>query len=163
MEKVYGMSFDAFENQVERLSQSQGVKAHRRHPRAPVESQKRPEAKMKKWSSYARSNRRSRATAPILADQMYAKGRPVAALNEYQRALQASPQSPVILNKLGRVMIEQNRADDAVAAVEKSLGHRSRQRPTPTSSWGAPITRQKISKRRASCSKRRSRSIRIIR
>jgi tetratricopeptide (TPR) repeat protein len=55
-----------------------------------------------------------------LADQMLAKGRPVAALNEYQRALQASPQSPVILNKLGRVLDRANRFDEAVALLKKA-------------------------------------------
>jgi Tfp pilus assembly protein PilF len=57
---------------------------------------------------------------------MLAKGRAVAALNEYQRALQASPQSPVILNKLGRVLIEQNRSDEAITLLKKAR-HRTGQ------------------------------------
>jgi len=56
-----------------------------------------------------------------LGDQLLARGRAVAAANEYQRALQASPQSPIILNKLGRVMIETNRADEALPLFKKSL------------------------------------------
>jgi tetratricopeptide (TPR) repeat protein len=56
-----------------------------------------------------------------LADQLLAKGRAVAALSEYQRALQASPQSPVILSKLGRLMTEQNRPEEALALLKKSL------------------------------------------
>jgi tetratricopeptide (TPR) repeat protein len=56
-----------------------------------------------------------------LADELLAKGRSVAAANEYQRALQASPHSPVILNKLGRVYIQMNRVDDALPLLEKVL------------------------------------------
>ena len=41
--------------------------------------------------------------------------------SEYQRALQVSPHSPVILNKLGRVMIEMNRPDEALGLFKKSL------------------------------------------
>ncbi len=49
-----------------------------------------------------------------LGDQLLAKGSAAAAASEYQRALQASPHSPIILNKLGRVMIEMNRSDEAL-------------------------------------------------
>ena len=76
---------------------------------------------MKKWSSCARFNRPSRATARISPTRCSPRAGPVAALSEYQRALQASPQSPVILNKLGRVMIEQNRAEEALALLKKAL------------------------------------------
>ncbi len=76
---------------------------------------------MKKSSSCARSSPPSRATAPIWPTRCSPRAAPVAALNEYQRALQASPQSPVILNKLGRVMIEQNRPEEALPLLKKAL------------------------------------------
>jgi tetratricopeptide (TPR) repeat protein len=56
-----------------------------------------------------------------LADQLLGKGRTAAASAEYQRALQASPYSPIILNKLGRVMIETNRPAEALPLLQKAL------------------------------------------
>jgi tetratricopeptide (TPR) repeat protein len=56
-----------------------------------------------------------------LADQLLGRGRAAAAANEYQRALQISPHSPVILNKLGRVFIQLNRLDDARESLKKAL------------------------------------------
>jgi superkiller protein 3 len=56
-----------------------------------------------------------------LGDQLLERGRAVAAANEYQRALQASPHSPIILNKLGRVLIQLNRSEEALAALKKAL------------------------------------------
>ncbi|HET7911330.1 MAG TPA: tetratricopeptide repeat protein, partial [Pseudolabrys sp.] len=56
-----------------------------------------------------------------LADQLLGKGRTEAAANEYQRALQASPYSPIILNKLGRIMVETHRPDDALPLFKKAL------------------------------------------
>jgi predicted Zn-dependent protease len=52
---------------------------------------------------------------------MLARGRTAAAANEYQRALQASPNSPVILSKLGRVMIETHRVEEALPLFKKAL------------------------------------------
>ena len=56
-----------------------------------------------------------------LADQLLGRGRAEAAANEYKRALQVSPHSPVILNKLGRVMIGMNRSDEALPLFKKAL------------------------------------------
>ena len=56
-----------------------------------------------------------------LADQLMGRGRAVAAANEYQRALQISPHSPIILNKLGRVFIQLNRLEDARDSLKKAL------------------------------------------
>ena len=56
-----------------------------------------------------------------LGDQILGKGRPQAAANEYQRALQASPRSPIILNKLGRVFIQMKRFDDALPHLQTAL------------------------------------------
>ena len=56
-----------------------------------------------------------------LGDQLSNKGRTVAAANEYERALQASPHSPIILNKFGRVLIQMNRYADALTPLNKAL------------------------------------------
>lgn len=56
-----------------------------------------------------------------LADQLLEKGRPVAAIQEYKRALQASPHSPIILNKLGRVLIQMNRQEEALGALRTAI------------------------------------------
>ena len=64
VEKVYGMAFDAFETKWKAFLKAKGLK--------PIEGTrvrrlraKKTSAKMKKWSSCARFNRRSRATARI--------------------------------------------------------------------------------------------------
>ncbi|MBI2365830.1 MAG: tetratricopeptide repeat protein, partial [Deltaproteobacteria bacterium] len=56
-----------------------------------------------------------------LGDQLLERGRALAAANEYQRALQASPHSPIILNKLGRVLIQLSRSEEALTALKKAL------------------------------------------
>ena len=49
-----------------------------------------------------------------LGDQFAEKGRMVAALQEYQRALQASPHSSIILNKLARLLIQEEKYEEAL-------------------------------------------------
>jgi tetratricopeptide (TPR) repeat protein len=56
-----------------------------------------------------------------LGDQLSNRGRTVAAANEYQRALETSPHSPIILNKLGRVLIQMNRFPEALTPLKKAL------------------------------------------
>lgn len=56
-----------------------------------------------------------------LGDQLLSKGRPVAAIHEYKRALQASPHSPIILNKLGRVLIQMNRREEALGPLKAAI------------------------------------------
>ncbi|MSP40269.1 MAG: tetratricopeptide repeat protein [Deltaproteobacteria bacterium] len=120
IEKVYGLTFDAFESKWKSFLKAKGLK--------PIEGSRVRRLKVKKdqkedddivalgeiQSVIARNRAR-------LADQLLAKGRAVAALSEYQRALQASPQSPVILSKLGRLMIEQSRPEEALPLLKKSL------------------------------------------
>jgi tetratricopeptide (TPR) repeat protein len=120
VEKVYGMGFDAFETKWKAFLKAKGLKPIEgtRVRRLRVKKDQREDEEVVELREIQSAIARNRTH---LADQMLAKGRLVAALNEYQRALQASPQSPVILNKLGRVMIEQNRADDAVGLLKKAL------------------------------------------
>jgi tetratricopeptide (TPR) repeat protein len=120
IEKVYGMSFDAFESKWKAFLKAKGLK--------PIEGSRVRRLKVRKDQKEDEDVVELREIQSViarnrthLADQLLAKGRPVAALSEYQRALQASPQSPVILNKLGRVMVEQNRAEEALALLKKAL------------------------------------------
>ena len=55
-----------------------------------------------------------------LADQLLDKGRKAAAAKEYERALQASPQSPIILGKLARALIQTDRHEEALAHLKKA-------------------------------------------
>jgi Tfp pilus assembly protein PilF len=55
-----------------------------------------------------------------LADQLQERGRAVAATEEYRRALQASPSSPIILNKLARVLIRQARYQEALPHLKRA-------------------------------------------
>ncbi|MGZ8495287.1 MAG: tetratricopeptide repeat protein [Candidatus Binatia bacterium] len=120
VEKVYGMAFDAFETKWKAFLKAKGLKPIEgsRVRRLRVKKDQREDEEVVELREIQSAIARNRTH---LADQMLAKGRPVAALNEYQRALQASPQSPVILNKLGRVMIEQNRVEEALSLLKKAL------------------------------------------
>jgi tetratricopeptide (TPR) repeat protein len=120
IEKVYGMSFNNFENNWKSFLKAKGLK--------PIEGSRVRRLKVRKDQKEDEEIVELREIQSViarnrthLADQLLAKGRPLAALSEYQRALQASPQSPVILNKLGRLMIEQNRPEEALALIKKAL------------------------------------------
>jgi len=120
IEKVYGLSFDAFETKWKGFLKAKGLKPIEgsRVRRLKVRKDQKEDEDVVELREIQSAIARNRTH---LADQLLAKGRPVAALSEYQRALQASPQSPVILNKLGRVMVEQNRAEEALALLKKAL------------------------------------------
>jgi tetratricopeptide (TPR) repeat protein len=120
IEKVYGMSFDNFQSSWKSFLKSKGLKeveGSRVRKLKVKKGQKEDEeiVELKEIQSAVARNRTS------LGDQLLGRGRPVAAANEYQRALQASPHSPIILNKLGRVFIQMNRFDDALAPLKKAL------------------------------------------
>jgi tetratricopeptide (TPR) repeat protein len=120
IEKVYGMSFNAFETNWKSFLKGKGLKPIEgsRVRRLKVKKDQREDEDVVELKEIQSAVARNRTH---LADQMLSKGRPVAAVNEYQRALQASPNSPIILNKLGRVMIEQNRAPEALPLLKKAL------------------------------------------
>jgi tetratricopeptide (TPR) repeat protein len=120
IEKVYGMSFDAFEAKWKGFLKAKGLKGIpgsrvRRLKVKKDQGEDEEGVELKEIQSAVARNRTH------LADQLLGKGRATAAASEYQRALQASPQSPVILNKLGRVMIEMNRADEARPLFKQAL------------------------------------------
>jgi tetratricopeptide (TPR) repeat protein len=55
-----------------------------------------------------------------LGDQLLERGRMTAAAREYQRALQASPHSPIILSKLARTLIQGERYEEALPHLKKA-------------------------------------------
>lgn len=120
IEKVYGMSFDAFQSKWKSFLKAKDLKPIEgsRVRRLKVKNNSGEDEDVVELKEIQSAVARNRTH---LADQMLSKGRPVAALNEYQRALQVSPYSPVILNKLGRVMLAQNRAADALRYLRKAL------------------------------------------
>ena len=120
IEKVYGMSFDAFETKWKSFLKGKGLKEIEgsRVRRLKVKKDQREDEEAVELREIQSAVARNRTH---LADQLLNRGRTEAAVNEYQRALQVSPHSPVILNKLGRVMIGINRAEDAVPLFKKAL------------------------------------------
>jgi tetratricopeptide (TPR) repeat protein len=123
IEKVFGMSFDTFQSRWKDFLKSKGLKevagsrVRKLKVKKDPKDQKEDEeiVELKEIQSAVARNRTS------LGDQMLGRGRPAAAANEYQRALQASPHSPIILNKLGRVFIQMNRFDEALVPLKKAL------------------------------------------
>ena len=120
IEKVYGMSFDSFETKWKNFLKSKGLKEIEgsRVRKLKVKKDQREDEEVVELKEIQSAVARNRT---YLADQLLAKGRAAAAANEYQRALQASPRSPVILYKLGRIMVETNRLDDALPLFHQAL------------------------------------------
>jgi tetratricopeptide (TPR) repeat protein len=120
IEQVYGMSFDAFEAKWRGFLKAKGLKEIEgsRVRRLKVKKDGREDEDVVELREIQSAVARNRTH---LADQLLNRGRTVAAANEYQRALQVSPHSPIILNKLGRVMLAMNRSDAALPLFKKSL------------------------------------------
>ncbi len=120
IEKVYGMSFDDFETKWKSFLKGKSLKEIEgsRVRRLKVKKDQREDEEAVELREIQSAVARNRTH---LADQLLGRGRTEAAVNEYQRALQVSPHSSVILNKLGRVMIGMNRAGDAVPLFKKAL------------------------------------------
>jgi tetratricopeptide (TPR) repeat protein len=120
IENMFGLSFDAFESQWKGFLKNKGLKpiegSRVRKLRVKKDAREDEEAvELKEIQSAVARNRTH------LADQLLGRGRAAAAANEYQRALQVSPHSPIILNKLGRLFIQLNRLDEARESLKKSL------------------------------------------
>ena len=120
IEKVYGMSFETFESSWKTFLKTKGLKEIEgsRVRRFKVKKDQKEDEEVVELKEIQSAVARNQIH---IADQMLSKGRPVAAVNEYQRALKASPHSPLILTKLGRVFIEMKRFDEALAALKKAL------------------------------------------
>jgi tetratricopeptide (TPR) repeat protein len=120
VESMFSVSFATFESQWKGFLKNKGLK--------PIEGSRVRRLKVKKdgkededavelkeiQSAVARNRTH-------LADQLMARGRNQAAAHEYQRALQISAHSPVILNKFARVLVQLNRLDEARDALTKAL------------------------------------------
>jgi tetratricopeptide (TPR) repeat protein len=118
--KVFGLSFDAFESQWKNFLKQKGLKEIEgtRVRRLKVKKDQNEDLEIVELKEIQSAVARNRTH---LGDQLSNKGRTVAAANEYQRALQASPHSPIILNKLGRALIQMNRYAEALTPLKKAL------------------------------------------
>jgi tetratricopeptide (TPR) repeat protein len=120
IEKIYGMSFDAFETKWKGFLKAKGLQEIEgsRVRRLKVKKDQREDEELVELREIQSAVARNRTH---LADQLLGRGRTEAAAHEYQRALQVSPNSPVILNKLSRVMIGMNRSEEALPLLKKAL------------------------------------------
>ncbi len=119
LEKILGMPYNAFESEWKNFLRGRGleeiegsrvrklkVKANQKEDEETVE--------LREIQSLVARNRTH------LGDQLLERGRVVAATYEYQRALQASPHSPIILNKLARVLIQRGKHEEALPHLKKA-------------------------------------------
>lgn len=120
IEKTFGMPYESFETSWKSFLKGKGLKEIegsrvRKLKVKKDQSEDEDAVELKEIQSAVARNRTH------LADQLLGRGRAAAAINEYQRALQSSPHSPIILNKLGRVLIQMNRFQDALDPLGKAL------------------------------------------
>lgn len=120
IEKVYGISFDDFESRWKGFLKSKGLKeiegSRVRKLKVKKDQNENEEiVELKEIQSAVARNR------TYLGDRLLGKGRSLAAANEYQRALQVSPHSPIILNKLGGVLLRLDRFDEALPPLKRAL------------------------------------------
>jgi tetratricopeptide (TPR) repeat protein len=120
IEKMFATSFSAFEARWKSFLKSKGLKEIEgsRVRKLKVKKDPKEDEEMVELKEIRSAVARNRT---YLADQLLAKGRTAAAAREYERALQVSPHSPIILNKLGRVLIQMNRLEEAGAPLRKAL------------------------------------------
>jgi len=119
IEKVLGSPYAGFETQWKNFLKAKGLKEIEgsRVRRLKVKgSQKEDEesVELKEIQSVVARNRTH------LGDQLLARGRIIAAVQEYRRALQASPHSPIILNKLARTLIQDGRHEEALPHLRRA-------------------------------------------
>lgn len=119
IEKVLGSSFATFESQWKEFLKGKGLKeieGSRVRKLKVKGNQKEDEeaVELKEIQSMVARNRTH------LGDRLLERGRMIAAAQEYQRALQASPHSPIILNKLARVLIHRERYEEALPYLKKA-------------------------------------------
>jgi tetratricopeptide (TPR) repeat protein len=120
IEKVFGISFGEFDARWKSFLKSKGLKeiegSRVRKLKVKKDQKEDEEAVELKEIQSAVARQRT-----YLGDQLLSKGRTAAAVSEYRRALQGSAHSPIILNKLGRVFIQMNRFDEALAPLQSAL------------------------------------------
>jgi tetratricopeptide (TPR) repeat protein len=121
IQKVLGIPMEAFEAQWKRFLGRKGLKEidGARVRRLTVKlgpGQDEGTVELKEIQSEVARNRTH------LGDRLWQKKRARAAAAEYRRALQASPNSAIILNKLARVLIELRQHRDALTHLKKAAG-----------------------------------------
>src|SRR3954454_1289124 len=120
IEKLLAKPYSAFETEWKDFLKAKQLKeiegSHVRRLRV-VDGQKEDEeaVELKEIQSAVARNRTH------LGDELQVRGKTAAATEEYRRALQASPRSPIILSKLARVLIRQARYQDALPHLQKAL------------------------------------------
>jgi len=119
IEKVLGSPYAAFEIQWKDFLKAKGLKEIEgsRVRRLKVKgNQKEDEeaVELKEIQSVVARNRTH------LGDRLLERGRTIAAVQEYQRALQTSPHSPIILIKLARVLAQRERYEEALPHLKKA-------------------------------------------
>ncbi len=119
IQKAMGISFDSFESQWKGFLKGLGLKEVegsrlRQFKVKGNEKEDERRVELKEIQSVVARNRTE------LGDRLLGRGRAVAAAQEYQRALQASPHSPIILGRLSRVLIQREQYDEALSYVKQA-------------------------------------------
>jgi len=119
VQKVLSVPFDLFEKQWKGFLKAKGLKeiegSRVRKLKVKQEGKEDEEAvDLKEIQSEVARNQIH------LGDQMWERGRAVAASQEYRRALRASPHSPIILNKLARVLLQMKKYDETLPYLQKA-------------------------------------------
>lgn len=119
VQKVLNVSFDLFEEQWKGFLKAKGLKeiegSRVRKLKVKQEGKEDDEAvDLKEIRSEVARNQTH------LGDQMWERGRAAAAGQEYRRALRASPHSPIILNKLARVLLQMKKYDETLPILQKA-------------------------------------------
>ena len=119
IEKVLGTPFAAFEAEWKKFLKEKGLKEIEgsRVRRLKVRGNQKEDEESVELKEIQSVVARNRAH---LGDQLLERGRAVAATEEYRRALQASPHSPIILNKLARVLVKQGRHQEALPHLKRA-------------------------------------------
>jgi tetratricopeptide (TPR) repeat protein len=119
IERVLGMPYPTFESEWKTFLKALGLKevegSRVRRFKVKGDQKEDEEAvELKEIQSVVARNRTH------LADRLVERGRIAAAVQEYGRALRASPHSPIILNKLARTLIQAGRHEEALPHLNKA-------------------------------------------
>ncbi len=119
IEEVLETSFEEFESQWKEYLQEKGLQeiegSQVRKLKVKKDQKQGSETvELKEIKSVVARNRTH------LANLLWARGRRAAAAAEYRRALKASPHSIIILNRLGRVLSERKKYDEALPYLKKA-------------------------------------------
>ena len=119
IEQVLGTSFVSFETQWKEFLKQKGLKEFEgsRVRRLKVRGNQKEDEEAVELKEIQSAVARNRTH---LGDQLVERGRAPAAAQEYRRALQTSPYSPIILNKLARVLIQQGKHQEALPHLKKA-------------------------------------------